>query len=325
MAKRIAVEIGGTKLQAALGNDTGRIETIRRASVDPQRGSQAILEQIAELVRPLLSDAVERVGIGFGGPVDREGGRIVRSFHVAGWDGFALAGWAEEALGRPAVIENDTNCGGLAEATVGAGQGGRCVLYSNIGSGIGGALVVDGRLHNGRFGAMEIGHTKLWDRQQNRYVIVEELCSGWALDRRARALAQAGQLPGLLRLADGDATAVNARLVGQAVQGELRNGNLSDEALERLGREMDQESIDEAGQLLDELTGHYAVAVANAVALLNPDRIVIGGGVSLIGQPLFRRLEARLREVCFAPYRDNWQLQPAQLGEDVVLVGTLLL
>lgn len=323
MSKRIAIEIGGTKLQAALGDASGAIETVRRTPAEPEKGHGSILENIRKLVEPLLSPAVDRIGVGFGGPVDASAGRTVKSHQVPGWDNFPLADWATQRFGRPCALENDTNCGGLAEALAGAGRGGRCVFYSNIGSGIGGAIVIDGKLHNGRYGAGEVGHAYVWDPHAQQYDIVEHLCSGWALGRRAKQLARAGELPRLLELAGGNPENLNAYIVGAALAMECGQAGMDEPSIQQAG--MDEAALDEAGRLMDELTATYAVALANVIALINPDRIVIGGGVSLIGRPLFGRLERELRRICFAPYRDNWQLLPAALGENVVLAGALML
>ena len=323
MRKRIAIEVGGSKIQAALGDSAGNVLAVRRVAADPQRGQAGILHQIREVAGPLLGGEVEKAVFGFGGPVDARTGKVVKSHQVEGWEGFALADWGRKMFGCPCELENDTNCAGLAEARLGAGQGGRCVFYSNVGSGIGGAIVIDGKLHNGRYGAGEVGHTYVWNPAAGRYDTTENLCSGWALDRRARRLAANGQTPRLLALAGGRAEAVDARLVGKVLAQEDKMAGLDEPSIRAAG--IDEGAMDEAGELLDDLTGHYAVALANVIALLNPDRLIVGGGVSLIGQPFFGRLSRRLREICFEPYRDNWQLSPAGLGEDVVLVGALLL
>jgi glucokinase len=323
MGMRIAIEIGGTKLQAALGDDSGRIESVNRTAADPAAGRAGILTRIPELIPADWFNRAERVGIGFGGPVDTQTGRTVTSHQVDGWDDFPLAQWTHDAFDLPCAVENDTNCAGLAEAVRGAGRGGRCVFYSNIGSGIGGAIVIDGKVHVGRYGGGELGHTLIWDRHAERYATVESLCSGWALQTRARALAEAGQTPRLLALAGGDAAEVTTEMIGKALANENAEDGLDEPSVRLAG--IDEGAIEEAGSLLDELAGNYAVALANMIALVNPDRIVIGGGVSLIGKPLFGRLEGPLRELCFAPYRDNWTLAPAQLGDNVVLVGALLI
>ncbi len=301
---RLAIEIGGTKLQAAVGTDDGRIVRQDRCAAPDGADAEEIRHLAGELGRRLAGDEqIERVGVGFGGPVDSAAGRIVRSFHVSGWDGFELAAWGEATFGRPCVIENDTNCGALAEATIGAGAGAETVVYTNIGSGVGGGLVVGGRLYSRPVGALEIGHTKLWDRRAGEYCIVEHLCSGWSIARMARERAAAGDMPRVLELAGGDAEAITAAHVGDAAAAGDAPAN----------------------ELVGQVAGDFAIALCNVITLLNPDRVIVGGGVSLMGGVFFDPLRSAVAERIFPPYADRYEILPAALGEEVVLVGALMI
>ena len=258
----LGVEIGGTKLQVGVCDRRGRLKQLTRVAVVRRNGARGILRQLEQIVSPLLKRyTIAGIGVGFGGPVDSERGRVVKSFHVAGWDGFKLKNWFERRFERPTIIENDTHCAALAEARVGAGRGRRTVLYSNVGTGIGGGLVIDGALYNGRFGAMEIGHTRFFVR--GRWRILEELCSGLSIERGRTTLAQSAK--------------------------------------------------------------YYGAALANAITLLNPDIVVIGGGVARAGDRFFRPVRAQVARLVFLPYRMNFRIVPAVLGETVVIVGAALL
>ena len=114
----LAIEIGGTKLQLAVGDAAGSpLEVLERRDVDPAEGAEGIRNQIAQVGPQLIQNhGVVAVGIGFGGPVDARQGQIIKSFQIAGWDGFAITGWAEQALQRPAVLGNDSDLAGLGEA-----------------------------------------------------------------------------------------------------------------------------------------------------------------------------------------------------------------
>src|SRR5204862_2189107 len=106
--------------------------------------------------------ALRGVGIGFGGPVDDATRTVLKSHQIAGWDGFPLAKWLEELLGLPAVLGNDADVAGLAEALFGAGKGVSPVFYITVGSGIGGGLILDGEIYRGcGLGAAEIGHLRV--------------------------------------------------------------------------------------------------------------------------------------------------------------------
>jgi glucokinase len=258
----LGVEIGGTKLQAGVCDQRGRLRTLERRLVQRKQGAREILHHLEEIIPPLLeAHHVRAIGVGFGGPVDSARGRVVRSFHIAGWDGFPLRRWFEQRFKLPVVVENDTNVAALAEAVVGAGRGKRTVFYSNVGTGIGGGLVIDGSLYNGRFGAMEIGHTKLII--DGKWIMLEALASGLSIERRKTTLARSAK--------------------------------------------------------------YYGAALANAITLLNPDVVVVGGGVARAGQRFLKPVRAQVARLVFQPFRMNFKIVPAALGESVVVVGATLL
>ena len=180
----LAIEIGGTKLQLAVGDAAGSpLEVVERRDVDPAQGAEGIRNQIAQVGPELIRDYdVAAVGIGFGGPVDAQQGRIIKSFQIDGWDGFVITDWAEQVMQRPAVLGNDSDLAGLGEARYGAGRGHRIVFYSNVGSGIGGALVTDGQLYTGGVGgAAEIGHLRPGIASDSDQQTVESISSGWGM------------------------------------------------------------------------------------------------------------------------------------------------
>lgn len=301
----LAIEIGGTKLQAAVGTADGRILRPARAESPAEQGAAAVRQRAAELVREVRAagdEPIDQVGIGFGGPVMRETGRIVRSHQVPGWEDFDLRGWAEHKFRLPAVVENDANCGAVAEARLGAGRDARRVLYMNIGSGIGGGFVIDGHLASGPLGG-EIGHTWVWDEAARRYDKLENLCSGWSLARRAREVAADHPDGRILALAGGQGDRIDARTVAAAAR----------------------EGDPDAGDLLDNACESLAVALANVAAIVQPETIVIGGGVARMGDVLFDRLRKRFEQRLFAPLADRCPIVPAGLVQENVLVGALLL
>jgi len=302
---RLAIEIGGTKLQAAVGTAEGKIVRFARARSPAAEGAAAVRDRVAELVgevRAGAGEAIEQVGIGFGGPIVRETGRIVRSHQVSGWEDFDLRGWAREAFGLAVIVENDSNCGAVAEARLGAGRGAGRVFYMNVGSGIGGGLVLNGRLASGPLGG-EIGHAWVWDPSAGAYDKLENLCSGWSVARRAARLAAADPDGRILALADGQVERIDARTVGAAAgEGDVV-----------------------ACALLDDVCESLAVALANAAALVQPETIVIGGGVAQMGDVLFRRLAEEFERRIYAPLAGCCRIVPAELLEENVVVGALLL
>jgi len=306
----VGIEIGGTKLQTALVGDDGAVHTRRADRVDPAAGAAGIRDALAGQLAGLLDTAraagwrPAAVGIGFGGPVDRSRGVVATSFHVGGWGQFPLAAWvAEQVRGPlgdvPCVLENDSNAAALAEATHGAGRGARVVVYSNSGSGIGAGLVIDGRLYRGRTGGeMELGHLRVGADGG----ILEDLASGWALDRAVQAAVVRDPTGRLGRVAAELVGAPTARLLPAA----LAAGDTV------------------ATGILQAAAGAYGLALSHAVHLLNPDVIVLGGGVAALGEPWRRAVADRLDALLMGPLRPMPPVRLAHLGEDVVPVGAAL-
>jgi glucokinase len=316
----LGIEIGGTKLQLGLGCGDGAIQALERREVDPAHGADRIRAVIPDALTALLGArgvdrrAIAAVGIGFGGPVDACRGVVTTSHQIAGWEGFPLAVWVRDALGlTPVVVQNDADTAGLGEARFGAGIGLSPILYVTIGSGIGGGLIIDGNIYRGGgAGAIEIGHLWVVDRSSSDQepLKLEDVASGWAITRAAREFAArstdaAGGAPWLvLELAGGDPGQIGPAVLAEAA------------------RRGDQE----ASYLLGKAVAAMAVALNQAVTLLAPRRIILGGGVSLIGEDLwFQPIRSQLDLNVFPPFRGTFDVVPAALGEAVVVHGALAL
>jgi glucokinase len=297
----IGIEIGGTKIQIVAGNADGTFLERHRLAADRARGGAGIREQIASVVPGLMArHSVASVGVGFGGPVDPKTGQICCSHQVPGWHDFPLGDWVRDLTGVPVAVENDANVAALGEALRGAGRGFGCVFWINMGSGVGGGMVVDGRLYHGaRPGEAEIGHLRL-DRSGR---IVEDACSGWAVDRRIRA-AVVGQ-EGFLAGAVGSQSSEG---------GESRHLRSAIDAGDPLARKI-------LGDVADDL----AFALSHAVHLFHPEIIVVGGGLSLVGEPLRAAMAEALPAYLMEAFRPGPQVALAGLGEDSVPIGALAL
>src|SRR4029079_10266805 len=130
----IGIEIGGTKLQLVLGDEQGNIRQQLKLAVDSSRGAAGIREQIQVAVPKLIGGAgVKRIGVGFGGPVNWQEGKICRSHQIEGWSEFDLAGWLEGIAKVPVRVDNDANVAALGEARKGAGRGKNPVFYVTLG------------------------------------------------------------------------------------------------------------------------------------------------------------------------------------------------
>lgn len=299
MVLYLGIEIGGTKLQVVVGDADGVIHERFRFGVEAEEGGAGIRRHIAATLERLRSHpSLRGMGVGYGGPVDWRTGRVCCSHHVVGWSDFPLGDWLRELSGLPVTVDNDANVAALGEARRGAGQGHDPVLYVTLGSGVGGGLVVDGRIYHGATpGEVELGHVRL-DRAGTT---VESRCAGWAVDRRIRGLA-AAERGGML-----------ARLTAGTSGGEARHLGTALAAGDPAAR-----------GLLEETARDLAFGLSHAVHLLHPAVIVVGGGLSLLGEPLRAAVAAELPGFVMEAFQPGPEVRVAGLAEDAVPVGALL-
>jgi glucokinase len=296
MSLAVGVEIGGTKLQAGVGSQDGKLIALVRRAVDPSRGGAGIREQLPSLVDEVVSKAgckredLSGLGVGFGGPVDSKRGCILVSHQIEGWTDFPLRDWLQKKVEVPVVLQNDAKTAALAEATHGAGKGLNRIFYITVGSGVGGGLVIDGVPDVGQgLGAGEIGHTWVPDPDTGKPDKLEHVASGWAIGKRG------------------------SRRLGREVTGAEVG------ALAGKGDAVARKVVEESAEAL-------AIGIGNVLALLHPERFIVGGGVSLMGDlwwgPLKRMLADRY---AFKPFLGSYDVVPAALGEEVVVVGAVQL
>lgn len=298
----LGMEIGGTKLQIVSGDSQGHIVERWRCQVDPAKGGQGIREQIAVVLGKALQHlpAPQGMGIGFGGPVNWQTGMIECSHQIEGWSGFDLAGWVRQISGIQNVrVENDANVATLGEAVLGAGRGCNPVFYVTLGSGVGGGLVTGLQIfHGAKPGEAEVGHLRL-DRNG---ATVESRCSGWAVDRRIRAV-KASHPDCLLSRLTASLSTGEARFLAQAVEAG------------------DSQAI----RILNGTVEDLAFGLSHVVHLFHPEVIVVGGGLSLMGEPLRAALEQVLPTFIMQAFKPGPRIRLAALGEDAVPTGALLL
>ena len=337
----LGIEIGGTKLQLAVGDGTGSPPVaLERDTVDPDLGAAGIMERIETIGTALLQrHQVERIGIGFGGPVDSTTGVTITSHQIAGWDNIPLGDWCHETLGAPCMIDNDCNVAALAEAKFGAGRHARRVFYVTVGTGIGGGLVVDGTLYgDGRPAVAEIGHLRPGLHADRAEETVESLASGWGIAAGARSRLSGGLISrslGTVRREDGpnDPQWVRQRIANADQADREYAADLSqrcDGNTKNLTAKMVMQAASEGNELAREVLAHaheaLGWAIAQTITLLAPEVIVVGGGVSLAGEQLFfEPLKAQVARYVFPPLAESYAIRPAELGEEVVLHGALAL
>ncbi len=310
------MDIGNTNQTIALADERGDLLRIVRRKSEPAGGAQGIIAGVMSAVdelldaRPAPTAGVARIGVGFGGPVDMPTGTVRLSHQVPGWENMPLAALLRERFGVPAVIDNDANAATLGELLFGAGRGLQDIVYINIGTGIGGGLVFGGRLYRGvSTAAGEVGHTVVLPGGPmctcGHRGCLEALCSGSAIGRRARELAlqEPALGEGMLRLAGGSVEAINGQVAFRAAAAGDAGGR----------------------RVLDETVEYLAIAIGNLLNLLNPQAVILGGGVPETGDLLFVPLRERVRAYCMEPPYLAARILPARNGYDAGVRGAVAL
>ena len=321
LAPAVGLDVGGTKvLGVVLSGGDAVLAELRVATPQPTTGPpvggvaadqdrSAVVEALALLVRELQREhGPGAVGMGIPGMLDRTGMLRFSPNLPAAAGGDVATALSERLGGVPVHVDNDANCAALAELTLGAARGARTALVVTLGTGIGGAVIVDGAVQRGAHGlAGEVGHMVVdpsgpacpcggrgcWER----------CASGAGLARLAREAALAGTLFGAVALAGGDPELVRGEHVARAAaDGDV--GSLA---------------------VMESLGWWVALGLANLVAVLDPERIVVGGGLAVVGEMLFapvRRFFAELVEG--GAHRPEVPIVPAELGEQAGAVGAAL-
>lgn len=301
----IGIDIGGTKIAGALVDDSGHI--IRDARVaTPVKDPAALVNAVVGLIRELRTDfEVIAVGIAMAGFIDHQQANVIYGTNF-GWKNYPLKAEIENQLDIPVIVENDANAAGWAEYRFGAGQGYQHMVMLTLGTGVGGAIIVDGKMLRGGFGvAGELGHMRVVPDGIpcgcGQRGCIESYASGTALLRAANELADSGAPEGK-RLAE-----------------------LKSESGQLTGAEVYQALVEKdpgALQLLRNLAGWLGQAIASLSAILDPEVVVIGGGLSQAGELLLAPIREAFSK--YAPaggFRPELRVVTAQFVNDAGVVG----
>jgi glucokinase len=308
----LALDYGGTKHTAGILR-AGERAWAAHSRVYSPHGADAEYDQTAMrgLARGLLAQVQGRlvaIGVSFGGPVDARQGLVRLSHHVAGWEETPLAEMLQAEFAAPAAVDNDANVAAFGEWRFGAGQGAESLLYVTVSTGIGGGWVLGGRVWSGADGmAGEIGHMVVQPAGAlcvcGKYGCLEAEACGPALALKARQRLAANPAAGLLLsdLSRGQPAAITGELVARAAAaGDLLANEVLDEGAAMLGR-----------------------GIGAAIGLMNPERVVLGGGVTKSGDRWWRIVREMARAHALPQARV--EIVPAGLSDDAPLWGAAAL
>ncbi|MFZ1947296.1 MAG: ROK family protein [bacterium] len=300
----VAVDLGGTNVRFALVSPRGKVMRRRRLAMPGFRRPDDLYDWLAGAIEAFgktcgASARPRAVGVGFAGPADSARGLVHYAPNVGGLVNLEIAAGLERRVGLPVIVENDANCAALGEFWRGAGRGSASLFMFTVGTGIGGSFLIGGRVWRGADGlAGEIGHTVVAVGGPRcscgKAGCLEALVSATAIVREYSVAAGVGLSAG---------RPITAKEVfDRARRGDRRARRVVDGAARALG-----------------------VGIANVFHLLNPEIILVGGGVSRAGRALMDPAREEARRMVFAPLRDRLSVRRAMLGDDAGVVGAAFL
>jgi glucokinase len=312
----IGVDLGGTNIVCgAMPEDGSRQIATRTEPTRSTQGAEAVVDRIARMIHTVVAETIAEtgarrsdflgVGLGSPGPLDREKGVVLMTPNL-GWQNFPLRAEVVERVGMPATLDNDANCATLGEWWLGAARGANNVIGITIGTGIGGGIIIDGRLFHGASDvAGELGHTTI-DSTGRRckcgnYGCLEAYASGPAIADRAREALAGAEASILTEMVGGQLDLITAAVVYEAAQ---RNDDLAREVVRETAR-------------------FLGAGIANMLNMLNPNIVVVMGGVTQAGDALMDPLRAEVRRRAFRPAVDACEIVLGTLPGTAGVVGAV--
>ena len=303
----IAVDLGGTQIRTARFDQNlnllQRENTLTLAEEGPGPTIDRLKEYIAKVL-PRSSNEIAGIGFSSPGPLNPMTGVIVAPPNLPGWHDVPLGDIIRSEFGVPVFIGNDANVAALAEASKGAAQGHRHVVYITVSTGIGAGMICDGRLLLGRDGlAAEFGHIPIIV-EDDRVSSVELESAGPAIARRALASIRAGRPSSMSETVARIRGPLDAKAVAAAAVA---------------GDQLALEVFAYAGRII-------GLGIVSILHLFNPEVVVLGGGVTKAGDLLIGPMHDVIRQhVLDDAYLDDLKIATAALGDDVALMGAAAL
>ena len=309
----IGVDVGGTKVAAGLVDAAGTILFQTRTPMVANDGAtgglaavKAAIDSVSGKVagEPGAPRTIHGIGICAPGPLDPKTGTILNPPNLPCWRNYPLAAEVARLYRVRVKVENDANAAGLAEVMWGAGRGYSNAFYATLGTGIGTAIIIGGRVYQGRTGAAgEGGHMSIDYNGPlcgcGKPGCIEVFASGPAIARRARAKVEGTRNSSLLELANGDLNKITSEMVGTAFAS---------------GDQVATETLQSTVALL-------SLWLGNIIDLLEPEVIIMGGGVSTLLRPFFQEISERLPSCCVNQRCREIPLLAAKYGTDSGIAG----
>ncbi len=310
---RIGIDVGGTNVKIALVDSNGKIGYSDTIPTRAEMGYEYTVNNMKQAIRDLLTETklspkdIEGIGFGLPGQVDFKSGIVRLITNIPGWVEIPLAKMIEDEFHIPTRIDNDVRCAALGELNFGAGKGCENLICITVGTGIGSGLIVNGKLVRGASNAAgEIGHIKL--QMQDGPICgcgdtgcLEAFASGPSIVAMAEEYIMGGKSTKYREMANGND--ITPFIVAEAAKA-------GDAVARRIYTKMGE---------------YIGIGLASVVNLLNPEKIIIGGGVAGAGDILFTPLKETLKKRAMKIAGDTVEVVPAQLGNTAGVIGASLL
>ena len=312
MAKRIGIDVGGTNVKIALVDD-GKIIYSNSVPTYAQMGYEYTVNNIKQAIKDLMKETettaadIKGIGFDFPGQVDYKTGVVKLAPNIPGWVNVPIAQMIEEAFHIPTRIDNDVRCAALGEMNFGAGKGCQNFVCITVGTGIGSGLVVNGQLVRGAANAAgEIGNIKLQLKEGTicgcgDTGCLEAFASGPSIVAMAQDYLKSGK---------------SSKLRGMAGDGEITPYIVAKAA----------EAGDPVAKRIFTIIGEYVgMGLVSVINLLNPEKVIIGGGVAEAGDLLLEPIRKTVMERAMVVARESVEIVPAELGNSAGVIGASML
>lgn len=315
MGKRIGIDVGGTNVKIALVDKSGKIIYSNSVPTYAKMGYEYTVNNIKQAIKDLMKETnttskdIDGIGFDFPGQVDYKTGVVKLAPNIPGWVNVPIAQMIEEEFHIPTRIDNDVRCAALGEMKFGAGQGCENFVCITVGTGIGSGLVVNGQLVRGASNAAgEIGHIKL---QMKDGLIcgcgdtgcLEAYASGPSIVAMAQDYIKGGKSTKFREMAAAEGGEITPYMVAKAA-----------------------EAGDPVAKRIFEIVGEYiGIGLTSVINLLNPEKVIIGGGVAEAGDLLLDPIRKTIKERAMVVAGSAVEIVPAQLGNSAGVIGASML
>ncbi len=296
----IGIDMGGTNIRLALISSDGSAINSARYKTSAQEGKDAVISRLSSSTAEMIAEGRKHgmvIGIGIGAPGLIENGVVRCSPNLPGWNEVPLQRLLEDALALPVVLENDANAVAYGENCFGAGRGLKSLICITLGTGVGGGLILDGKIWRGAFGmAGEVGH-----------MVIEPDGNKCSCGNRG-CLETYASATGIVRMARetvhrGDASWDTGNLTTETLEGAARGG-------------------DKAAASLFSSAGRYlGIGVSSLLHILNPEAVIIGGGVARAWDIFYPSMSEEINKRCFREVVERTKIMPASLGDNAGILG----